>query len=122
MDWKKYPNFSKREMECKHTGRCEMDPDFMARLQKLRTAYGKTMVVTSGYRHPTHPIEAAKSSPGAHSSGKAVDIAVPAGALVHELVGLAFTHGFTGIGISQRDGRPRFVHLDTLPRQAVWSY
>ena len=31
--------------------------------------------------------------------------------------------GFSGIGLSQRgDHAKRFVHLDTKPRKALWSY
>jgi len=122
LDWDRWPNFSESEMACKHTGKTGMKAQTMDRLQAVRTAYGKPMTVTSGYRHPTHPIEARKASPGAHASGQAVDIAVGPGQDVYELVQLAMAHGFRGIGISQRGGQPRFVHLDDLPRFAIWSY
>jgi zinc D-Ala-D-Ala carboxypeptidase len=122
MNWREYPNFSAREFRCSFTGKLEMKPDFMALLQRLRTEYGKPMVISSGYRHPTHPIEAAKAAPGAHSSGQAADVQVAIGEPTYELVRLALALGFTGIGISQKAGRPRFVHLDTLPRKAIWSY
>lgn len=125
MDWTLYPNFGEDEFQCKHTGRCEMVPEFMARLQRLRTAYGRPMTVTSGYRHPSHPIEAAKDKPGAHSTGRAVDIAVQ-GADALRLIVLAAEAGFTGIGVQQKGGG-RFIHLDDLPngqfpRPTVWSY
>lgn len=122
IDWTRYPNFTRREMACQHTGADGMTPEFMNALQKLRTAYGRPMRITSGYRAPTHPIEARKASPGAHASGQAVDVGIGPGEDVYTLVSLAIAHGFTGIGISQRAGQPRFVHLDTLPRRAVWSY
>lgn len=32
----------------------------------------RPMRVTSGYRHPTHPIEAKKAKPGEHASGLCV--------------------------------------------------
>jgi zinc D-Ala-D-Ala carboxypeptidase len=122
LDWSQYPNFSEAEMACKHTGKTGIDPRTMALLQKLRRAYGKPMTITSGYRDPTHPIEARKASPGAHATGQAVDVGVGPGEDVFELVRLAMASGFNGIGISQRAGQPRFVHLDTLPRKAIWSY
>jgi len=50
IDWADYPNFSEKEFACSHTGEAKMLPEFMARLQRLRTAYGKPMVITSGYR------------------------------------------------------------------------
>jgi len=128
MDWSKYPNFSASEFVCKHTGKNKMHPDFMARLQRLRTAYGKPISITSGYRHSSHPVEAKKpaGSIGAHTTGRAVDIAVR-GHEVYALVALAMQHGFTGIGLRQH-GPTRFLHLDDLPnhtgqpRPWIWTY
>jgi zinc D-Ala-D-Ala carboxypeptidase len=125
VDWSQYPNFMEGEFRCRHTGECVMQPAFLARLQALRTAYGRPMVITSGYRHPTHPVEARKAAPGAHSQGRAADIAVH-GADALRLIVLAAEHGFTGIGVQQK-GAARFIHLDDLqapawPRPTVWSY
>ena len=125
MNWSDYPNFTEAEFACRHTGKCAMAPEFMARLQKLRGVYGKPMTITSGYRHPTHPIEAAKLSPGAHSTGRAADIAVQ-GVEALRVLQLALQCGFTGIGLQQKGGG-RFLHLDDisngyLPRPALWSY
>jgi uncharacterized protein YcbK (DUF882 family) len=126
MDWSKYPNFKEAEFCCKHTGKVAMNHGFMARLQRLRTAYGRPMVVTSGYRDPSHPAEVAKRTTGAHTTGRAVDIAV-SGADALLLIGMAWYHGFTGIGIKQH-GTGRFIHLDDLsgnaqqPRPTVWTY
>jgi zinc D-Ala-D-Ala carboxypeptidase len=121
-DWSLYPNFSKAEFDCKHTGRNAMQRRFMYALQELRTEYGRPMQVTSGYRDPTHPVEAKKTKPGYHTQGLAVDI----GCHSHEaykIIELAFQHGFTGIGVSQKGGLARFVHLDMrddTPR--IYSY
>jgi uncharacterized protein YcbK (DUF882 family) len=100
-----------------------MKPEFMAKLQQLRTLYGAPMKVTSGYRCPQHPIEAKKAAPGAHASGLACDIGVQ-GAEAHRLLRIALEAGFTGIGVQQK-GTGRFLHLDTLEsdlRPTVWSY
>lgn len=110
-DWSKYPNFAKSEFDCKHTGKNDMQPDFMETLQKLRTACGFSFKITSGYRDPSHPQEAKKASPGQHSKGLAADIACDA-QIAHEIVRHALALGFTGVGISQREGIPRFVHVD----------
>ena len=115
-------NFSYEEFDCKETGENEMETRFLVKLQALRYDYGKPLTITSGYRSEKHSIEVAKSAPGSHSSGLTADIAVGPGEDVHRLLELAFRHGFTGIGISQREGQPRFVHLDLLPRKAVWGY
>lgn len=122
LDWGLYPNFSKREFDCKHTGRNAMRADFMERLQQLRTRYGKPMVISSGYRDATHPVEARKRTPGTHAHGIACDVAVM-GADAHEIVRLAMEMGFTGIGVSQKSTGARFIHLDTsAERKAIWSY
>ena len=126
MNWSNYPNFSAGEFRCKHTGQLRMDSGFMDRLQALRTDYGKGMAISSGYRDKTHPIEARKSEPGAHSTGHACDVTVLGGDALR-LIGLALKYGFTGIGVKQ-SGNNRFIHLDDLqhepnrPRPWVWSY
>ena len=124
IDWNAYPNFSKSEFDCKHTGENQMKPDFLQKLQQLRTMYGRPMIITSGYRHPTHPLEIAKPRPGPHTTGRACDIACN-GQEIFKIMELAYLVGFTGFGISQREGRPRFLHIDDIqapPRPNMWSY
>ena len=125
MSWSS-PYFTKDEMKCSHTGIEMMDPDFMQQLTLLREAWGKPMVITSAYRHDTHPIEARKAKPGAHTTGRAVDIAVQ-GEDALNLLELVLAHDFTGVGIQQK-GSGRFIHIDNLqsqegwPRPTIWSY
>ena len=123
MDWK-YPNFTRQEMACRHCGAEGIRPELMDKLQALRTAYGRPMTVTSGYRCTKHPAEINKAVYGAHTMGLAVDIGV-SGKEAYEVAKLAFEHGFTGIGFQQK-GDGRFVHLDVveekLPRPSIWSY
>jgi zinc D-Ala-D-Ala carboxypeptidase len=126
VDWSRYRNFKKSEFDCRHTGRNEMKPEFMERLQELRNLYGRPMVVSSGYRDPSHPIEARKQEPGAHSTGRACDIAIQGGEAL-QLMALAVHVGFTGVGVQQK-GDGRYLHLDDLPHQNnrprpwLWSY
>ena len=126
MDWSKYKNFTADEFKCSHCGANEMKSEFLDRLQQLRNAYNKPMKITSGYRCPKHPIEAAKPSPGPHSTGMAADVGIQ-GAEAHRLLQLALELGFTGVGVQQK-GTGRFLHLDTIsnqldsPRPTVWSY
>ncbi|QDP65686.1 MAG: putative peptidase M15 [Prokaryotic dsDNA virus sp.] len=124
MDWSQFKNFSEDEFKCQHTGHSGMDEEFLKKLQSLRTLYNKPMRITSGFRHPTHPIEKKKSKPGAHSTGHACDIAC-SGKEAFELIVLGLRVGMTGIGVSQRRGLPRFIHLDDIikrPRPNIWSY
>lgn len=123
LDWNKYPNFKETEFQCKHCGQVDMQASFMERLQTLRTAYGKPMIISSGFRCANHPVEARKSTPGVHSKGLAADIAVQ-GQDAYKLLRLALEMGFSGIGVNQK-GTGRFLHLDTMqtyPRPNIWSY
>jgi zinc D-Ala-D-Ala carboxypeptidase len=125
MDWSKYsPFFKKEEFDCKHTGDNEMKPEFMDKLLAIRKRYGKPMWVTSGYRSPKHPIEAAKKASGAHSTGRACDVAIQ-GSEALELLKIALEEGMTGIGVQQK-GSGRFLHLDDvteeIQRPWIWSY
>ncbi len=127
-DSRQWPNFSYEEMACSHCGRNEMDVLFMSTLQQIRRATG-ALTVSSGYRCPEHPVEDAKNEPGAHTFGKAVDLAVQ-GAKALSVVKMALEYGMMGIGVSQK-GDSRFIHLDTMnntddggrfPRPTIWSY
>jgi zinc D-Ala-D-Ala carboxypeptidase len=114
--------FTKEEMRCKHTGKDGMQPEFMRRLDILREAYGKPMRVTSGYRHPSHPVEARKQrSDGEHTRGMCCDIAVADGHERFRLVSLAIQLGFTRIGIAKT-----FVHIglggEGLSNNVIWDY
>jgi uncharacterized protein YcbK (DUF882 family) len=125
MSWES-PYFTSEEMKCSHTGLEKMDTKFMEMLTELRVAYAKPLRVTSAYRDATHPIEAKKTKPGAHATGKAADIAVERGE-AYEVLKLALEIGFTGIGVAQK-GSGRFLHLDIcnsddgMIRPTVWSY
>ena len=98
----------------------------MRKIEALRESLGFPFVVTSGYRCPKHPIEIKKSSVGAHTTGRAMDIAVK-GEDAYRLLSGALNAGFTGIGINQK-GDSRFIHIDDTqasperPRPWVWSY
>lgn len=124
IDWGKYPNFKREEFQCQHCKADGVKEDFVAKIQQLRTKYGKPMRITSGYRCPQHPIEAKKATPGAHALGLAADIGVEGGE-AYRVLQIAFELGFTGIGVQQKGGG-RFIHLDTrngeLPGPTVWSY
>lgn len=107
MNWDKYPNFSKKEFDCKHTGENEMRPEFLEKLQELRDLMGKPFIITSGFRSVKHPVEAKKSRGGEHTYGLAADISGDRLFLL-ELISTAYLVGFTRIGISLSQG---FVHL-----------
>ena len=125
----RWRNFSWRELACKHTDICDVDPDMMNTLQLLRTDINAPITISSGYRHPTHPVEAKKDKPGTHTTGKAVDI-VCYGVKAHRVLELAARQWY-GIGIKQHGPmNGRFIHLDMvkagevdhISRPWLWSY
>jgi uncharacterized protein YcbK (DUF882 family) len=126
IDWSKYePLFVKSEFDCKHTGDNHMQKRFMDVLYAVRLEYDKPMIVSSGYRDPSHPVEAKKAAPGAHTYGCAADIAI-AGDEAMRLIVIARKHGIRRIGVSQK-GAGRFLHFDMgepngFPSPAFWSY
>lgn len=129
----RWPNFTRSNGEpehwirCRHTGLLRMAPDFLDKIQTLRNIYGFPMYGTSGYRHPTHPIEAAKASPGPHSTGRAADFGCSHESSFRLLEAIVKSGLFTGIGLHQK-GTGRFIHVDDLPespgmpRPTTWTY
>lgn len=124
LDWSKYPNFTEDEFRCNcGCGRADMQPEFMEKLQALRTEYGQGITVNDGggFRCRNHPDELKKSKPGTHPQGKAADLRTLDGATKYEIKRLAYKHGFQGVG----DGKT-FTHIDIghdfAARPANWSY
>lgn len=82
------------------------------------------LYITSGYRCPKHPIEAAKvaegKKPGNHAEGIAADVRTNS-LTPMELYRSAFTiPAFTGFGV---DRQQAYVHLDVrLATRAHWMY
>ena len=110
--------FSKDEFDCQVTGNNEMKDEFIHKLDELREACGFPFVISSGYRDPSHPIEARKAKAGTHAQGIAADIAVANGAERYKIVSEAMRLGFTGVGVHKS-----FIHVDireTTP--VVWEY
>lgn len=115
-----YRWFDEAEFTCSETGTNEIKPELIHALDELRERLGRPLVITSGYRHPTHSAERNKTTgPGTHSQGIAADIAVNNGfermTLVHEALKL----GFPAIGVAKT-----FIHLDIrkTDKPVMWTY
>lgn len=104
-------NFMLSEFECthpqhKHVQLCE---DLLDRLQKLRTALGRPIIINSAYRCSVRNTQVGGSPNSQHMLGTAVDIRVT-GMTPQAVAAEAEKIGFKGIGIYPSKG---FVHLDT---------
>lgn len=114
--------FTMEELTCQcGCGKMKMDDGYMRALVSIRRELGFGLPVTSGYRCENHPIEAKKSKPGSHFTGKATDVGVYDEQAVR-FVESALRHGMTGFGVNQKgDFNKRFIHTDQL-RKRMWSY
>ena len=123
-------HFSKKELQCKFTGECQMSKAFLTKLETLRQHYGKPIRLTSAFRSADHPVEKAKSkdgkprSTGYHALGRAADLLVwnADGARLLQIaiqMNLFGGYGFCFTGSS------RFLHVDDRDREnglMIWSY
>ena len=104
--------FTPEELRCSCCDQDGMNEAFMDKVSELREQLGFPFIVTSAYRCVKHPIEARKNSPGAHTTGRAIDIGV-SGLNAYKLLIGSLNAGFTGIGVQQK-GEGRFIHLDNI--------
>ena len=119
-----------KEWACKGDGSIVVETDFLDRVEALRKAVNRPLIITSGYRSPEYNVRVAESGPnGPHTTGRAVDIAIY-GEHLHETVWHAMRLGFQGFGLAQKLGSApanRFLHLDDLTqpqftRPLFWTY
>lgn len=129
MIWDELKYFKKTEFDCRcGCGQNKMQPDFLKKLDDLRERLDFPLIVTSGYRCPSHNMAVSTTGgEGApHTTGRAVDFSIM-GTNAFRLITQASLGGWmTGIGVNQRGAHAkRFIHLDDLdrfPRPNVWSY
>ena len=82
--------FSRGEFACQYTGENEIKDELIKKLDLLRAACGFPFIITSGYRSPTHPIEAKKEKAGTHAQGIAADIKVSGGNQRYTIVSVLY--------------------------------
>ena len=125
-NWSAIKYFRPEEFTCQcGCGAADMKLHFVQTLDLLRGYFGKPLIITSGYRCPTHNNAVSSTGfDGPHTTGLAADIAISRHD-AHALLVHAMKLRFTGIGVNQK-GAGRFLHLDLIPegptRPWVWSY
>ncbi len=99
----------------------DLDKRMIEFLLDLENRLGYELTVTSGYRSPLHPIEAAKERAGEHSTGLAVDVASIGGNQTYTIVKEALQLGCMRIGINRNKN---FIHLglDSSRVTSIWTY
>jgi len=110
--------FKLSDFDCQETGNNEMSEEFLEKLDELRHVCGFPFIITSGYRDPSHSIEARKAKAGTHARGIASDIRINNGNEAYQIIKNAQSMGFNGIGVAKS-----FIHVDIRKGMPViWCY
>lgn len=108
-----WPNFSPKEIACRHCGEVLIDTDFMDTLQRQRSLSGP-IHLSSVYRCSTHNALVGGAPLSMHKFGRAGDQTLR-GSDRSAKVNQATAAGFSGIGLYRT-----FVHADT-GRKRSWG-
>lgn len=110
-------NFNSNEFDC-HGSRCcsetKVDAQLIEYLQQIRTFFGRSVTINSGYRCKTHNARVGGASKSNHMYGQAADIVVK-GISPIEVARYAESIGVLGIGVYSG-----FVHIDTRTSKYFW--
>ncbi len=88
------PNFLMQEFECRDgSHQVVLHSELLEKLQSLRSALGRSVIINSGYRNPEHNRRVGGSPTSLHLQGMAADIRVQ-GMRPRELVTAARAAGF----------------------------
>jgi zinc D-Ala-D-Ala carboxypeptidase len=104
----RWPSFSPAEIACRGTGRLVVNEAALDRLQALRDALGKPLIITSAYRSPSHNKKVGGAKNSVHLTGGAFDVSMSN----HDpqaFEDAARRCGFTGFGYYTRQN---FMHID----------
>lgn len=127
---KENPYFTEKEFDCK-CGKCKRpenvpNDELVDSLVKIREHFNQPIIISSGYRCPTHNKKVGGASKSQHTCGSAVDFTVKNVKTeeVHKFVLKAFPDGPYGIAIKHNfsNDYAGFVHLDYGYRRRFWTY
>lgn len=92
-------------------------PNTAEKTKEVQSAFGKKLLITSGFRDPERNARAEGAVGSKHLTGEAVDVMFRGNEQeTIQLIKAASAKGIGGIGVY----RPGFVHLDTGPKR-VWG-
>ena len=99
----------------------DLKPRMIEFICGLEQGLGREIIISSGYRGPEHPIEAAKDTPGVHSTGLAIDVECKNPVDFIKTVGEAYGLGCRRVGVNRNR---HFVHLDLDSNRpsSLWPY
>lgn len=111
MEQWRWPNFSPRELASKREGELAINADALDKLQKLRTALDRPMVLNSAYRSAAHNKAVGGAKNSQHMKATAFDVSM-ANHDPDVFESAARAAGFTGFGYYPKQN---FMHIDTGP-------
>ena len=109
-------HFKQAEFACKHCGEIKYDPHLVALLELVRLKFKAPVIVTSGYRCPTHNKNVGGAPKSKHVEGIAADIKVKgvAPSEVFDYLDSTYPDCY-GLGLYSG-----WVHVDTRSQKARW--
>lgn len=108
-------HFNRSEFVCPCCGVCNMDQDFMNRLESARILSRVPYKINSGFRCQKHNNSLPGSSPdSSHLYGFASDISVPDNGIRFRILFGLISVGFNRIGIYKN-----FIHVDAHPSKIM---
>lgn len=111
-----YSEFTAKEIACKGSGELLVCETALLLLQRLLLRTPSRPLILSAYRSAIHNARVGGAPLSEHKFGEAFDIATATTGLSRDdLVSLAKTVGFTGIGVYKT-----FVHMD-IGRRRTWK-
>lgn len=118
-EWQaRWPNFHPNEMDSRDWS-LKVETDALDQLQAVRTEWGRSMRVLSGYRNPAHNKAVGGAKKSSHLITCAWDIAIRNPSEGRKLEALARKHGARGIG---RYPVSHFIHMDwRKTKPATWG-
>lgn len=114
-------NFSGKEFYCNHCKQLLIDENLVKKLQQLRDIYGTGIIITSGYRCPTHNARVGGSNQSLHKDGKAADFIMAGRHNAFQV----FTEAckiFGRVGLYQSTNNPMsaYIHVDIGEKGTWW--
>ena len=110
-------HFKDVEFACKHCGEYKTNNELLAVLELVRNHFGSPVIITSGYRCPTHNKNVGGAPKSKHVEGIAADIKVKGfkPEEVHHFLTSTFPNSY-GIGLYNN-----WVHIDVRKTKARWG-
>jgi zinc D-Ala-D-Ala carboxypeptidase len=99
----RWPNFSPAEIACRGTGKLLVNTAALEKLQALRAALAKPLIIRSAYRSPEHNRAVGGARASKHMEGVAFDVAM-ANHDPEAFEAAARAVGFQGFGFYPRSG------------------